>query len=458
MLRLIQNDHTSLGDEKYHYDNKDGGDIVRRAGCDHPTTNRNEHIPLLLPQRNSLQWSSSLTLSSSLLSTLAHTTIRTIVLKFIQIFAVMILIIACVGGYYLVPRIREDVNLQLEYKLAFHSLNSAEIICLSRPRSPLIISLTTLPQRTSSIRRTLLTLLLQTRCPTAIWLWVPLRSHRFADNRYTIPSQLLAFNTTSEIFHIFTSDTDYGPATKFIPAIQRLVSAQEMNQGLVVLDDDILYSPHLLSYYECYRHQHPGSALSNWGCTMNIINAGDFSYDESNSEELQVQRWCFHGFAQSPPDSHIVDVMLGTASYYIQPSFFSQEVLYNQMTQYDLAAILALLPNNFTNRLPTTDVLIRAAFYEDDLWLSLLLTVSHTVRLTIPISPRHYRPFDTLLMTRGALSHADNADEVNFRKLGLVVAQLNLLSDYKAVMTNWTRRWSVEVKEARTQHHNTCDQ
>ncbi len=88
--------------------------------------------------------------------------------------------------------------------------------CHDRARRRVIISLSTLPDRIAGIGPTLQCLLNQTRQPDEIVLSIPPFSLR-RNKAYVIPPALAAISQ----LQIVCCDRDWGPATKFIPTIQR---------------------------------------------------------------------------------------------------------------------------------------------------------------------------------------------------------------------------------------------
>ena len=113
-------------------------------------------------------------------------------------------------------------------------------------KSNLIISLTTVPSRIRWLKPTLLSLLRQK--PDLIEL-----NLAKTPMKEDIPWQIPAWLTTLHAVKIFWQDVDYGPATKFIPTIER--HYQEDCQ-IIVVDDDMLYPQDLI-------HQFQQAALKN---------------------------------------------------------------------------------------------------------------------------------------------------------------------------------------------------
>jgi len=304
-----------------------------------------------------------------------------------------------------------SLNIMREFQLSRYSLPEAEAECLSKPRSPLIVSFTTTPRRLGTVDRTLTSLLLQTHCPKHIWLWVPPFSSRF-EEKYSIPDSLLAFNRSSTIFSILTAIKDEGPATKFLPSLLKLASEQNMDQGVVVLDDDIQYSENMVTQYECYGEVYPRHAMGMWGSKVDEtapIHQGDATFQSQ--------------YLSAPMPA---DILYGTDSYLIRPSFFDLR----HLAAYNLSELLntlrssSALNDNGNSNTYSISRLQKAAFYEDDLWLALNLFLSGTSSMVIPIRPKNTRPLDTYVFFRGALYHSVNADQSNLQILRNILYQL----------------------------------
>ena len=280
-----------------------------------------------------------------------------------------VLVLLTVVSVIIVLRNGDGISIEYEWWLSGQTLQSAEAECLQRPRSSIIVSLTSLPDRLPFVHRTVKTLLLQTRCPQQILLWLPRVSLRLK-REYVLPASLLAFSASSRVFGIRWSDRDWGPATKVIPMLQWLHSERRLQQRLMVTDDDMLYSPHAIALYDCYSSIHPQAALGLWGCSSHHPDV----------------RNCTWGSSLPPRHSRSVDILFGTASYLVQPALFDLQ----QLVAYNFSS---LLPGRSEAQLQR---LHSAAFYEDDVWLSLNLALSGRSRLIVPVQHDRYAPLDTL--------------------------------------------------------------
>ena len=220
--------------------------------------------------------------------------------------ASLVLLTLCALTLSVVPLHDDALDPQLELCLWTVSMAEAEELCLTRPHSDLVVSLTTLPRRMPYIHRTLKTLLMGSYCPSAIFVWIPRRNAR-ENAAYALPPSLLLLNRTSTIVRFMLLDEDYGPATKLIPALQhfQLVDPRP-HQGIVVLDDDVLYARDLLQRYACYSQLLPGAALTAWGCLL------------PPAGQPQGEGSCVHGRElQYPLPAHL---MFGTASFFVTPN------------------------------------------------------------------------------------------------------------------------------------------
>ena len=99
-----------------------------------------------------------------------------------------------------------------------------------------VVSLTTVPKRIDNIKPTLVSLLRQTVKPRQIE--INLSEELFAG--IEIPASLRKLENVK----IFWQKKDYGPATKLIATIERY---QSQNERIIIVDDDMYYSQHMIS-------------------------------------------------------------------------------------------------------------------------------------------------------------------------------------------------------------------
>ena len=108
--------------------------------------------------------------------------------------------------------------------------------CDVEPRRPLIVTLTTVPQRMQAINHTLHKIYDQTLAPDEVILAVPFRSRRFGE-RYAVPPKLQEFIDSGRLT-LLQGEVDLGPATKLLPTLLELRRRRATGATIVVIDDD----------------------------------------------------------------------------------------------------------------------------------------------------------------------------------------------------------------------------
>lgn len=101
-----------------------------------------------------------------------------------------------------------------------------------------VVSLTTVPSRIQQLKPTIVSLLRQSKLPAHIELNLPKKSNEAKP--WCIPDWLVNL----QALKIYWVDQDYGPATKFIPTLERY---QHQDQLIIVVDDDMVYPKNLIS-------------------------------------------------------------------------------------------------------------------------------------------------------------------------------------------------------------------
>ncbi len=114
-------------------------------------------------------------------------------------------------------------------------------------RSPIFVSLSTVPARLPLIRPVLLQLIRQTQPADAVVLSVPWFSTR-QDQCYRLPSFLRSDPELRRNITLLRSDEDYGPATKLIPLVKLLKAS-----GLPGLQDALILV--LVRFSSCCKSQ-----------------------------------------------------------------------------------------------------------------------------------------------------------------------------------------------------------
>jgi len=206
----------------------------------------------------------------------------------------------------------------------------------------LIVSLSTLPDRIGGLQPTLESLLTQTRTPDEIVLAIPKLSVRQKRN-YIIPNYL----ATMPRVRVLQTETDWGPATKFIPVIRDELKAGRPDTLIMVVDDDRIYPRDSVALYLRYSAQLPNAALCFRGGPI------------ARSRDLRRHCKIILGInLQSPKRAA---VMTGCGSYLIQPRFFDEAL-------WDYSAAP------------------KEAFYMDDIWISGCLDRRGVEKYVIPAS------------------------------------------------------------------------
>ncbi len=204
-----------------------------------------------------------------------------------------------------------------------------------------IASLSTLPDRIENLEATLRSLVDQTRPPDEIVLCLPNFSKR-QQKSYTVPKYLGKFPSV----HVLYCGDDWGPATKFIPVIQRELTADRGDTLIMVVDDDRIYPRDALETYLHYHTKLPNAALCFRGAPM------------PHGLRWRKPKLCLASRIREPKK---VAVIMGCGSYLVQPRFFDARL-------WDYSSAPA------------------AAFYMDDIWISGWLDRRAVEKYVVPAS------------------------------------------------------------------------
>jgi len=202
-----------------------------------------------------------------------------------------------------------------------------------------IVSLSTVPDRINNLRPTIRSLLNQTRPPDEIVLAIPEFSIR-EQRPYIVPKYISRLPRV----RVLHCAEDWGPATKFIGAIQDELAAGRQNTLIMVVDDDRLYPRDAIETYLYYNEQLPDAALCFRGAAM----PSTLDWDDAKmirASELREPRQ--------------VAVITGCGSYWIQPRFFDESLW-------------------------TYSVAPQVAFDIDDIWISGWLSRRGVKRYVVP--------------------------------------------------------------------------
>jgi hypothetical protein len=252
----------------------------------------------------------------------------------LPLISVVLLILGAVGVKRLLPRNserRRQVRFIRETLAANRALDNRRVIA----------SLSTVPDRINNLGPTIRSLLKQTRPPDEIVLAIPefsLRERR----PYVVPKYI----TRLPRVRVLRCAEDWGPATKFIGAIQDELAAGREDTLIMVVDDDRLYPRDALETYLYYSEQLPNAALCFRGAAM----PSTLDWDDAKMIRASELR-----------EPRPVAVITGCGSYLIQPRFFDES-----LWDYSVAP--------------------QVAFDIDDIWISGWLSRRGVKRYVVPAS------------------------------------------------------------------------
>src|SRR5437764_1405795 len=204
-----------------------------------------------------------------------------------------------------------------------------------------IASLSTVPDRINDLRTTIRSLLKQTWPPDEIVLAIPEFSVR-EQRPYVVPKYISQLPRV----RVLRCREDYGPATKFIAAIQDELAAGRENTLIMVVDDDRLYPRDALETYVHFNNQFPDAALCFRGAAM----PSTLDWDDAKMI-----------YAKDLREPRPVAVITGCGSYLVRPRFFDGSLW------------------NYSEAPPV-------AFYIDDIWISAWLSRRGVKRYVVPAS------------------------------------------------------------------------
>ena len=220
-------------------------------------------------------------------------------------------------------------------------------------KSDVIVSFTTIPERIDNIEGTIKSLLIQKELPKRINIYLPYKSFRNG-KAYIIPEWLEGLKSVD----LVRIETDYGPATKFIPAIL----TQDSDQKILVTDDDNIYPINYLSELREAAERYPDKvvAASGWRVPDDLIDRPTTLM----SNLLKKAPTPVIGTRVTKP--YQIDILQGYSAFMFKPKFFNGE----EVTNYEG------VPNNIR--------------FVDDVWVSVHCQVE---KIVVPMSRFCFTPF-----------------------------------------------------------------
>jgi len=250
------------------------------------------------------------------------------------LISVVLVILGSLGLKRLLPgnrKRRRQVRFIRETLAANRTLDNRRVIA----------SLSTVPDRINNLAPTIRSLLKQTRPPDEIVLAIPEFSVR-ERRHYVVPKYISRLPRV----RILRCRQDWGPATKFIAAIQDELAAGRQNTLIMVVDDDRVYPRNALETYLHYSEQLPDAALCFRGAAM----PSTLDWDDAKMIRASDLR-----------EPRAVAVITGCGSYLVQPKFFDESLWH-----YSVAP--------------------QVAFHIDDIWISGCLSRRGVKRYVVPAS------------------------------------------------------------------------
>jgi len=206
-------------------------------------------------------------------------------------------------------------------------------------------------------------LLLQTVRPKEIQIQLPRYSLR-EGRKYEIPPFLVNRQGVS----VKWADKDWGPATKFIPAVLR----ESDNQNILIVDDDNVYPHTFVEDFDKQSKLLPEVALGTrgWNVTADALGTPVVYGDQLR-------------------DPRNVHILTGVGGILVKPRFCNK----TQLVDYEQAP--------------------KEAFFVDDQWLSGNLARSGVTRKIIPVIGRYRAQTSKFLFDNYGLSDNENKNGMN---------------------------------------------
>lgn len=185
-----------------------------------------------------------------------------------------------------------------------------------------VASITTIPGRYPKLLRTLRSLRAQTYPIDAIYLGIPRESRRLKQAYPDIPKEITNLCT------IVHCDYDYGPCTKIVGG---LLSETHPDTVIFTFDDDVVYSPNLVSSMLAYHKKYPNCAIGSSGILLK------YGFPFYSSISNCRGNWNTMTGFQLTKDGRSVDALCGFSSVlYVRKFFPSIENLHEKFLKYPL--------------------------------------------------------------------------------------------------------------------------
>src|SRR3990167_2357413 len=195
-----------------------------------------------------------------------------------------------------------------------------------------VVSLTTTPVRIDKIWPTIHSILLQSLLPSKIYLWIPKHYKRYNNSSIKKIPEFLVNHPLIDVKFI---DKDYGPATTLLPCLKMSLAP---DTKIIIIDDDCVYAPNIISKLTKFSEQHQNSAITFIG--SDVASGARKKYTNCLREKN-------------------VEILHGYGSYLVKPKFFSDGIFTHPEDRPEL-------------------------FFHDDIWISGNLLRTSTQNVMLP--------------------------------------------------------------------------
>lgn len=186
----------------------------------------------------------------------------------------------------------------------------------------LVLSLTAIPPRFPYLGETLRSLLAQSASVHAVNLYLPRKYRRFEFDPAQLPTVPAGVN-------ICLVDTDYGPATKALPAV-----AQYKSQDVAILfcDDDKVYDPSWAQRFLDASRAHPDCCIVEEGGDVADYSSHSFRGECQPRSSRRPKDWAYRlrralSLGTWKPRKNVgsgyVDMLEGWGGVLVKPRFFT---------------------------------------------------------------------------------------------------------------------------------------
>lgn len=200
-------------------------------------------------------------------------------------------------------------------------IQKSKTVAASSVNTDIVVTMTTLPHRVDTVLPlTLHTLRVQTMMPASVEINLPHTTK--SGEPYVIPSWLQEEHDAGRVT-VYRVD-DVGPATKYIPTLQRY--RNNPDRRILVVDDDMLLHPKRVEEFDAASKRFPNDALTAHGMMIDNGKINFISFVQSFNDWKMAVMPKARCTTEEP-----IDIITGYQNYLIRPRFFDMR----KLTDYD---------------------------------------------------------------------------------------------------------------------------